>query len=153
MPRCHSRHESDQVLHDRLVKLESPFSPSSGGLLMRPHAGAVEEGHSELDPALLHQVEQALPDAQASPANEGLSRAPTRTQLRRDSSPLGSVLMAPKAGLDRLAQILRGASCPWDGIAPPAAPASPIVRLSAWLLLKKDEQNASSAKGSNHNRP
>jgi hypothetical protein len=52
---------------------------------MRPHAGAVQEGHAELDPALLHQMEQALPDTQAGPADEGLS-----------SPPLDFVLMPPE---------------------------------------------------------
>jgi hypothetical protein len=36
--------------------------------------------------------------------------------------------------------------CPSDGTAPPAAPASPIVHPSAWLLLRAEEQNASRRK-------
>ena len=53
-----------QAPHNCLVELESLFPASPGGLLMRAHAGTIEEGHSELDPALLHHLEQALPDTQ-----------------------------------------------------------------------------------------
>jgi hypothetical protein len=75
------------VLHDRLVELESPVSVSLGCLLMSLHAGGVEEGHAELDAALLHEVEQELPDAQASPADEGLSSPPPGPQFNAQRPP------------------------------------------------------------------
>jgi hypothetical protein len=43
-------------------------------LLMRADAGAIEERHPKLHPVLLGEAEQALPDTQTYPADEGLSQ-------------------------------------------------------------------------------
>ena len=39
---------------------------------MRTDAGAVEERHPELHPGMLSEAEQALPDTEAGPTDEGL---------------------------------------------------------------------------------
>jgi hypothetical protein len=73
---------------------------------MRPHAGAVEERHPKLDPTLLHQVEQALPDTQASPADEGLSgphQGPSSVGTARH--------LAPFSCRQRMASSVRRRSC------------------------------------------
>src|SRR5215210_346375 len=57
-------------------------------------------------PALLGEEQQALPHAQARPAEEGLSRPRPGTKLSRDGAPLGAVLMPPDDGRDRAPQIL-----------------------------------------------
>src|SRR3954454_2296857 len=64
-------------------------------LVVRPDAGAVQKRHPELDPVLLGQEPQPLPDTQVGPADEGLSRPRPGTKLSRDGAPLGAVLMPP----------------------------------------------------------
>src|ERR1700712_3459608 len=72
-----------------------PFSTSSRGLLMRTDAGAIQERHLELHPGLLRKPQQALPDTQARPADEGLSRPRPGTEVRRDGAPFFSILRRP----------------------------------------------------------
>src|SRR3954469_19687336 len=67
-------------------------------LVVSPDAGAIEKRHPELNPALLGQEQQPLPDAQVGPADEGLSRPRPGTKLSRDGAPLGPVLMSPDNG-------------------------------------------------------
>src|SRR4051812_38989686 len=57
------------------------------------------------DTALLDPVEQALPDPEMRPADEGLRRLPPGPELAGDTAPLGAVLVPPKDGLDRLPQV------------------------------------------------
>jgi hypothetical protein len=95
------------VLHDSLVELESPFSASPGRLLMRGHARAGEERHSELDPTLLHEIQQTLPDTKTRPADEGLGRPPPWAKFSGHSTSLGAILVAPQVGLNRTTQIVR----------------------------------------------
>ena len=72
---------------------------------MGANVGAVEKGHAEGDTALLDQVEQALPDPEMRPADEGLRRLPPGPELTGDTAPLGAVLVPPEDGLDRLPQV------------------------------------------------
>ena len=58
------------------------------------------------DAALLHKCEQAFPDAEMAPANEGLRRFPPRPEFTGDGPPLGAVLVPPENGLDRLPQVV-----------------------------------------------
>src|SRR5689334_25091249 len=78
----------------------------AGRLLMSPNIGAVEKGHAEGDTALLDQVEQALPDPEMRPADEGLRRLPPGPELAGDTAPLGAVLVPPEDGRDRLPQVV-----------------------------------------------
>src|SRR6195952_3888358 len=101
-----------------------PFSTSSRGLLMRTNAGAIQERHPELPPGLLRKPQQALPDTQARPADEGLSRPRPETEVRGDGAPFGSILVTPEDGRDRAAQI------PRRGLAPRAARFNQRLQLS-----------------------
>src|SRR5436190_21544569 len=80
---------------------------------MRPDAGAVQKRHPTLDPTLLGQTQQPLPDTQARPADEGLSRPRPRPKLSRNGAPLGPVLMPPDM---TMAEIERRRS--WGGVLP-----------------------------------
>src|SRR4051794_26564332 len=85
-------------------------------LVVSPNAGAVQKRHPKLHAPLLGQKQQLLPDTQASPADEGLSRSRPGTKLSRDGAPLGPVLMPPDNGRNRAPQILGrglalGAAC------------------------------------------
>src|SRR3954469_6101702 len=82
-----------------LLAVGSPFV-GAGRLLVGANGGAVEKGHAEGDPALLDQVEQALPDPEMRPADEGLRRLPPGPELAGDTPPLGAVLVPPEDGLD-----------------------------------------------------
>jgi hypothetical protein len=73
---------------------------------MGAHIDAVEKGHAKRNAALPNQVEQALPDAEPGPADDGLRCSPPRTKFLRDAPPLGAVLVAPEDCADRLPQIL-----------------------------------------------
>src|SRR4051794_19743526 len=55
------------------LSLRSPSSCSPGRLLVRAHAGAVEEHQAELHATLLHEAQKPLPDTGTSPADEDLS--------------------------------------------------------------------------------
>src|SRR3954451_22974796 len=111
MPWSHTRPETGPGLHDDPAPPKSPLSSGAGRFLMRPDAGAVQKRHPELDPALLGEEQQALPHAQARPAEDGLSRPRPGTKLSRDGAPLGPVLMPPDDRRERAAQIL------WCGLA------------------------------------
>ena len=65
-------------------------------LVVRTDGGAVEESHAEGDAALLDQAEEALPDAEPGPADEGLRRLPPGPEFGRDAPPLGAVLVPPE---------------------------------------------------------
>jgi hypothetical protein len=58
----HSPDESAQAPHAGPAALETPFSSGTGCFLMRLDAGAVQEGHPEVNAPLLHQQQQALPN-------------------------------------------------------------------------------------------
>src|SRR4051794_40063700 len=107
MPWSHTRPETGPGLHDDPAPPKSPLSSGAGRFLMRPDAGAVQKRHPELDPALLGEEQQALPDTQARPAEEGLGRPRPRPQLSRNGPPLGSILMPPDDRRQRAPQILR----------------------------------------------
>src|SRR3954466_7328455 len=77
--------------------LVAPFFPRPPPLV-RPDAGAVQKRHAELDPVLLGQEPQPLPDTQVGPADEGLGRPRPGPQVRGDGAPLGAVLMPPDDG-------------------------------------------------------
>src|SRR4051794_32738403 len=116
-------------------------------LVVSPDAGAVQKRPPELDAALLGQEQQPLPDTQARPADEGLSRSRPGSQLSRDGAPLGPVLMPPDDRRDGATHIL------WCGLA--LGPARLNQRLQSYPLrvrehrplLIQEEQNAR-----NHNR-
>ena len=80
----------------RLAPLEIPLSSSARRLLMRPDAGPVEKRHPEPNTALLREKQQALPDTQTRPADEGLSRTRPGAKLRGNRAPLGPILMPPE---------------------------------------------------------
>src|SRR3954453_5562365 len=107
MPWSHTRPETGPGLHDDPAPPKSPLSSGAGRFLMRPDAGAVQKRHPELDPALLGEEQQALPDTQARPAEGGLGRPRPRPQLSRNGPPLGSILMPPDDRRQRAPQILR----------------------------------------------
>src|SRR3954464_344354 len=75
-------------------------------LLVGASVGAVEKGHAEGDTALLDPVEQALPDPEMRPADEGLRGLPPGPERAGDTPPLGAVLVPPEDGLDRLPQVV-----------------------------------------------
>src|SRR5215212_5693094 len=110
-PWSHTHPETGPALHSGPAPLKSPLSSGTGCFLVGPDAGAVQKGHPELDPTLLGEEQQALPDTQVGPAEEGLSRPRPGTKLRRDGAPLGPVLMPPDDRQERAAQIL------WCGLA------------------------------------
>src|SRR3954464_9910209 len=85
-------------------------------LLVGANGGAVEKGHAEGDPALLDQVEQALPDPEMRPADEGLRRLPPGPELAGDTPPLGAVLVPPEDGLDRLPQVVVSHLAVWPDL-------------------------------------
>ena len=87
-----------------LLAVGSPFVGACR-LLVGANVGAVEKGHAEGDTALLDQVEQALPDPEMRPADEGLRRLPPGPELAGDTPPLGAVLVPPEDCLDRLPQV------------------------------------------------
>src|SRR5689334_2871734 len=68
--------------------------------VLRADAGAIQKRHPELDPALLGQMQEPLPHAQARPADEGLSRARPGRQVSGDGAPLRSILVSPEDGRD-----------------------------------------------------
>ena len=73
---------------------------------MGPDGAAVEERHPQLDPlAPLRPVQQALPNAMAAPAVEGLRRHPPWSQMRRHAAPLRAVGVPPDDRLDGAAEI------------------------------------------------
>src|SRR3954453_22860291 len=76
-------------------------------LVVSPDAGAVEKRHPELDPALLGQEQQPLPDTQVGPADKNLTPPRPGPQVRGDGPPLGSVLMPPEDGRDCTTEVLR----------------------------------------------
>src|SRR3954447_12290507 len=106
MPWSHTRPETGPGLHDDPAPPKSPISSGAGRFLMRPDAGAVQKRHPKSDPTLLGEEQQPLPDAQARPANEGLSRPRPRPQLSRNGAPLGSILMPSDDGRQRATEIL-----------------------------------------------
>src|SRR5215213_4071450 len=110
-PWSHTHPETGPALHSGPAPLKSPLSSGPGCFLVGPDAGAVQKRHPELNPALLGEAPQALPHAQARPAEEGLSRPRPGPQLSRDGAPLGPVLMPPDDRRERAAQIL------WCGLA------------------------------------
>src|SRR3954464_15949593 len=107
MPWSHTRPETGPGLHDDPAPPKSPLSSGAGRFLMRPDAGAVQKRHPELDPALLGEEQQALPDTQAGPAEEGLGRPRPRPQVSRNGPPLGSILIPTRDRRQRAPQILR----------------------------------------------
>src|SRR4051812_42055541 len=107
MPWSHTRPETGPGLHDDPAPPKSPLSSGAGRFLMRPDAGAVQKRHPKSDPALLGEEQQALPHAQAGPAEEGLGRPRPRPQVSRNGPPLGSILMPPDDRRQRAPQILR----------------------------------------------
>src|SRR3954451_16619547 len=68
--------------------------------VMRADAGGAQKRHPELDAALLGQMQEPLPHAQARPADEGLSRPRPGPQVSGDGAPLRSILMLPEDGRD-----------------------------------------------------
>ena len=151
-PWCHSRHETDQALHEGLVALASPFSTSSRRLLMRPDAGAARKVMPSAMPHLWARPSRRS-DSPTHPADQGLGGPPPRPQFRRNRAPLGAVLMAPENGLDRAPQVL------WPCLAvPPALPCGrtgmarcATVSISRCSLLRQDGRRRPSAEGSSHN--
>src|SRR3954453_19004322 len=97
-PWSHTPHASGPALHAHRAPGWWPpfFRPRR--LVVRPDAGAVQKRHPELDPVLLGQEPQPLPDTQVSPAEEGLRRPRPGPQVRGDGAPLGAVLMPPDDG-------------------------------------------------------
>jgi len=67
-----------------------------GRFLVRPDAGAVEEGHPKLPALLLDPREQAFLDIEPGPANKGLGRHPPGPEFTRHRAPLGAVVMPPR---------------------------------------------------------
>ena len=59
---------------------------------MRAYTGPVEERHAERDTALLPEGQQALPDAQARPANKDLSGEPPGSEVGGHGAPLWKVV-------------------------------------------------------------
>src|SRR3954454_3319159 len=106
-PWSHTPHASGPALHGCPAALKSPLSSGPGCCLVGPDAGAVQKRHPELNPTLLGQEPQPLPDTQVSPADKGLGRPRPGTQVSRDGAPLGAVLMPPDDRRERAAQILR----------------------------------------------
>ena len=87
--------------------LRIPLFGRACGLVVRPDAGAIEERHPALGPAMpLRRLQQAFPGAQARPAAEGLRRHPPRAQLGRDLAPLRAVVVPPDDRLDGAAQVV-----------------------------------------------
>ena len=91
---------------DAYYDLGIAFSTGTGGLVVSPHVGAVQERQAERHVTALRQGEQALPHAQTRPADEGLRRPRPRPVLGRHGPPLGPVLVAPHDRAHRTAQIL-----------------------------------------------
>src|SRR5215213_3470264 len=56
------------------LSLCAPFRRAPAAFSMRTDVGAVEERHPELHAGPLRKPQQALPDTQTRPADEGLSR-------------------------------------------------------------------------------
>src|SRR3954451_12618926 len=106
MPWFHSPHASGLGLHAHRAPGRWPPFFRARRFLVRPDAGAIEKRHPELDPALLGQEQQPLPDTQVGPADEHLSRPRPGPQVRRDGPPLGPVLMPPEDDRDCTTEIL-----------------------------------------------
>src|SRR4051794_9503366 len=106
-PWSHTHPETGPALHSGPAPLKSPLSSGTGCFLVGPDAGAVQKRHPELNPALLGEEQQALPHAQARPADEGLGRPRPGPQVSGDGAPLGPVLMPPDDGRERATEILR----------------------------------------------
>src|SRR3954469_6174079 len=135
-PWSHSPHASGPALHaHRAPGCWLPFFRARR-LVVSPDAGAVEKRHPELDPALLGQEQQPLPDTQVGPADEHLSRPRPGPQVRGDGPPLGSSLMPPVSC--RQSHAARrsprwcaadpsAASYPWADTPQPTAPSSSIA--------------------------
>jgi hypothetical protein len=104
---CHSRHENGQAPQPSPVASGRPLARSARRLLMGTDAGAVEEGHAELDAALLGENQQALPDTQARPADEGLGRHPPGPGLGGQGAPLGAIRVSPQDRADGSPQVAR----------------------------------------------
>src|SRR3954447_9623855 len=95
MPWSHTRPETGPGLHDDPAPPKSPLSSGAGRLLTRPDAGAVQKRHPESDPALLGEEQQALPHAQARPAEDGRVGQRPRAQVSGNGAPVGSIVMPP----------------------------------------------------------
>src|SRR3982751_367030 len=104
-PWSHTHPETGPALHGCPAALKSPLSRGPGCFLVGPDAGAVQKRHPELNPALLGEDQQALPHAQARPADKGLRRPRPGPQLSWDGAPLGPVLMPPDDRRERAPQI------------------------------------------------
>jgi hypothetical protein len=77
----------------------------AGCLLMGTDVAAVEACHPEWHVPLLDQPQQAFPDPEPSPADEGLRGHPPRSQLVRYGTPLGTIVVPPKDRADRASQM------------------------------------------------
>jgi hypothetical protein len=82
----HTRPASGPGLRACPVPL-GPFSGCPGCFLKRADAGAVQKRHLQLDTALLGQEQQALPHAQARPADEEPAPDLIRGLPARDQGP------------------------------------------------------------------
>src|SRR5215204_6594601 len=106
-PWSRNRRANGQAPHARRAALRIPLFGRACGLVVRPDAGAIEERHPALGPAMpLRRLQQAFPGAQARPAAEGLRRHPPRAQLGRDLAPLRAVVVPPDDRLDGAAQVV-----------------------------------------------
>ena len=77
-----------------------------GCLLVRPDDRPIHKDHAQRGPVRgLGDLEQALPDAELGPAQEGLRGHPPRAEFSRDGAPFGAVLHALEDGFDSPAQI------------------------------------------------
>jgi hypothetical protein len=72
--------------------------------VVRPDRCAIKKSHAQLNATLLDPFEEAFPDAQLAPPDEGLRRPPPGHQNGRHAAPLRTILMPPDDRLDRLAQ-------------------------------------------------
>jgi hypothetical protein len=97
---------SGQAPHACPAVAKTPLFCRTGGFLVGPDRGAIEERHPQLDPlALLRPRQQTLPSAMAAPADERLRRHPPRPQVWRDAAPFCAILMPPDDRLDGAAEI------------------------------------------------
>src|SRR3954465_5062583 len=99
-------HANGPALHAHRAPCCWPPFFRPGRLVVSPDAGAVQKRHPELDPVLLGQEQQPLPDTQVGPADEHLSRPRPGPQVRGDGAPLGPVLMPPDDRRDCTTEIL-----------------------------------------------
>ena len=94
------------MLHERPVARQFPLFGGTGGRAVRADAGGVQEFHAEGHAeALGGQAQQALPDAEPGPVDEGLCRLPSGPVLGRHGAQIGPIVVPPENAFDPLAQI------------------------------------------------